>query len=43
MPSEGKFYLENPDKLLYSEEATRGYIVGIHAMDNVPQAHAINQ
>ena len=40
---EGKFYLENPGKLLYSEEDASWYIVGINEMYNVQQEHYINK
>jgi len=41
--AEGRFYLENPDKLLYSEEDAYWFIVGVHRMYDVPREHYINK
>lgn len=40
---EGKFYIENPDKLLYSEEEASWFIYGVHKLYNVPDEHYINK
>jgi hypothetical protein len=39
---EGRFYIENPDKLLLSEEEAFWYILGVHQMYGVAREHYIN-
>jgi hypothetical protein len=39
---EGRFYLENPDKLLYSEEDAWWFIRGVHELYQVADIHYIN-
>ena len=39
---EGKFYIENPDKLLLSEEEAFWFIAGIHQMYGLAREHYIN-
>lgn len=41
--AEGKFYLENPDKLLLSEEDALWFIDGVHRMYNVGEIHYLNK
>jgi hypothetical protein len=41
--AEGKFYLSNPDKLLYSEEDAFWFIIGVHRLYNVEGEHYINK
>jgi hypothetical protein len=40
---EGRFYLAYPDRLLYSEEDAWWYIMGIHELYAVPNAHYVNK
>jgi len=39
---EAKFYLSNPDKLLFSEEAAHWFIPGVGTLYNVPAPHYIS-
>jgi hypothetical protein len=39
---EGRFYLANPDKLLYSEEQAWWFIRGVHELYGVGQIHYLN-
>jgi hypothetical protein len=39
---EGRFYLENPDKLLYSEEEAWWFIRGVHELYQVDDIHYLN-
>jgi hypothetical protein len=39
---EGRFYLENPDKLLYSEEEAWWFIRGVHELYQVADIHYLN-
>jgi hypothetical protein len=41
--AEGKFYLAEPEKLLYSEEEALWFIVGVHRLYRVPQPHYIHK
>jgi len=40
---EGKFYLENPDKLLFSEEEAYWFIPGVKSLYKVLNEHHINK
>ena len=41
--AEGKFYVANPDKLLYSEQEAYWFIFGVHKMYQVQEEHFINK
>ncbi|MFC1601702.1 hypothetical protein ACFL34_05080 [Candidatus Sumerlaeota bacterium] len=38
---EGKFYLANPDKLIYSEEAAHWFLPGLTELYSVTQSHFV--
>jgi hypothetical protein len=40
---EGRFYVNNPDKLMYSEEEAFWFIIGVHRLHNVTTEHYINK
>lgn len=41
--TEGMFYINNPDKLLYSQAEALWFIQGVHELYNVPQKHYIHK